>query len=66
MICDVVGCNRPVTGRYLDARQEGAIEFGVCTAHFGRIETGEVPAVVAERFDLAELDGRLVLVMDPV
>jgi hypothetical protein len=64
--CDVVACHRSAAGRYLHVRQEGAVEFRVCTGHFRRIEAGEVPGVVAERFDLAELDGRLVLLMDPV
>ena len=64
--CDVVACHRTATGRYLHVRQEGALEFQVCTGHFDRIEGGEVPDLVPERLDLAELDGRLVLVMDPL
>ena len=42
------------------------MEFQVCAGHFDRIEGGEIPDVVPERSDLAELDGRLVLVMDPL
>jgi hypothetical protein len=61
--CNVLACSQPPTGRYLHARQEGAVEFRVCAHHFARIENGEVPDVVAERLDLAELDGRLVLRM---
>lgn len=64
--CDVVVCDQPATGRYLHVRQEGAVTFRVCAGHFDRIGAGEIPQVVAERFDLAQLDGRLVLVMDPV
>jgi hypothetical protein len=63
--CDVVGCNQSATGRYLDVRPEAAVEFCVCANHFTRIEAGESVQAVAERFDLAELDGRLVLVMNP-
>jgi hypothetical protein len=62
----VVGCDRPAPGHYLHSRQEGAVEFRVCSGHFARIEAGEIPDVVPERLDLAALDGRLVLVMNPL
>ena len=64
--CQVIDCHQTATGRYLHVRQEGALEFQVCTGHFDRIERGEVPTVVPERLDLAELHGRLVLVTDPL
>lgn len=64
--CAVVGCDARATGRYLDVRPEAALHFDVCADHFARIEAGEVPGVVAERFDLADLDGPLALVMNPV
>jgi hypothetical protein len=64
VICDVVACDDPATGRYLHLRQNQALEFRVCRGHFARLESGESPSVVAERFDLAELDGRPALVMD--
>ena len=65
VICDVVACNESATGRYLDVRLDRALEFQLCPGHFARIEDGEVPDVVAERLDLAELDGKLALAMDP-
>lgn len=54
----MVACHQPATGRYLHVRQEGAVTFRVCAGHFDRIGAGEIPEVVAERFDLAELDCR--------
>jgi hypothetical protein len=64
--CDVVGCNQPGAGRYLDVRAEAAVEFQVCADHFARIEAGEAPRVVVARSDAAELQGELVLVMDAI
>jgi hypothetical protein len=64
VICDVLGCNESATGRYLNVQLDRALEFQLCTGHFARVQSGEMPAVVAERLDLAELDGKLVLVMD--
>jgi hypothetical protein len=40
------------------------MEFGLCDAHFARMKAGETPVIVAERFDLADLDGRQVLIFD--
>ena len=65
MICDVVECDNSATGRYLDVQLDRALEFRLCPSHFARVEGGEVPKVVAERSDLAELHGKLVLSMDP-
>ena len=65
MICDVVECDDSATGRYLDVQLDRAVEFRLCPRHFARVEGGEVPKVVAERLDLAQLDGKLVLSMDP-
>ena len=64
MTCDVVGCHETTSGRYLDVRADKALEFRVCAEHLKRIGDGEVPVVVAERLDRAELDGRLALIMD--
>ena len=59
-----MGCGRPGTCRYVDFKHEKPRDFRLCDEHFARLERGEIPEVVAERFDLAQLDGRLVLVMD--
>jgi hypothetical protein len=40
------------------------MEFRLCDAHFARMTAGETPVIVAERLDLANLDGRQVLIFD--
>jgi hypothetical protein len=62
--CDVAGCNEPATASYLDARDSRLLEFAICPGHYARLQSGEQPVVVAERFDLADLDGRPVLIME--
>ena len=62
--CDFVDCGESAAGRYLSLEQDRAAEFRVCGAHFARIEGGERPKIVAERIDLAELDGRPALLLE--
>jgi hypothetical protein len=62
--CDVVACHEPAIGAYLDARQHPETKFAICAVHFERLTRGEQPVIVAERLDLAELDGRSVLIME--
>jgi hypothetical protein len=62
--CDVVGCDEPATASYLDARDSRLLEFAICPGHHARLQSGERPVVVAERYDLANLDGRPVLIME--
>lgn len=61
--CEVAGCELPATDSYLHAAGERLVEFGLCAKHHARLKSGEQPVVVAERFDLADLDGRTVLVL---
>jgi hypothetical protein len=61
--CDIVGCDKPAPGHYLDARDGRHLQFRLCQRHFDRLGHGERPVVVAERLDLPELDGRLALVL---
>lgn len=63
-LCDAAGCSNPATGSYLHAASAGAMEFGLCNAHFARMKAGETTAIVTERFDLADLDGRQALIFD--
>lgn len=63
--CDVVGCDEGASSRYVDAKRDQALVFHVCDRHFARIEGGETPGVVAARLDLADLNGRPTLLMDP-
>jgi hypothetical protein len=63
-VCDAAGCRNPATGSYLHGASAGAMEFGLCDAHFARMKAGETPVIVAERFDLADLDGRQALIFD--
>ena len=63
-VCDVVGCSSPGTGSYLNAAPSSATEFALCDAHFARMAAGETPVIVAERLDLAGLNGRQVLIFD--
>ena len=46
--CDVVGCDKPVTGSYLRARDTQLLEFGICDAHYVRMQLGDPPQVVAD------------------
>ena len=61
--CEVTGCEHPATHSYLHAAGERLVEFGLCADHNARLQRGARPLVVAERFDLADLDGRTVLVL---
>jgi hypothetical protein len=63
-VCDVVGCDLPATGTYLDARDSRMLEFGICEGHYTRLQNGEQPVVVAERFDLADLGAHPVLILE--
>lgn len=63
-ICDVVGCEEPTTGSYLDTKAHGGFQFWVCAEHFARLQGGEQPVIVAERWDLAQLDARPALIME--
>ena len=47
--CACVDCDDVAAGQYLNLRQGAAIEFGVCTAHFARIEAGERPEIVSRQ-----------------
>lgn len=62
--CDVVGCDEPAPGHYLDTRNGRSLRFRICARHFDRLGRGEQPVIVAERLDLAALDGRLALVLE--
>jgi hypothetical protein len=62
--CDFVGCDEAESGRYLHLRQDQAVDFPVCAAHFARIERGERPVLVVERVDLPDRDGRPALFLD--
>jgi hypothetical protein len=59
-VCQAIACERPATGSY-QPTYGGAGEFALCGAHLSRMRAGERPAVVAERFDLADLGGPLAL-----
>ena len=62
--CDVVGCHAPATSSYLHARDTRLLEFSICTDHYARLQNGEQPVVVAQRIDLAALDGRPALLLE--
>lgn len=62
--CDVVGCDKPATGSYLDARDSRVLEFGICADHHVRLQKGEQPVVVAERFGPSDFESRPVLILD--
>jgi hypothetical protein len=62
--CDVVGCEEPAEGSYMDPRQDRT-HFRLCAAHFARVEAGERPVVVAKRLDLADVSARPGLLLDP-
>lgn len=61
-ICDVVGCQGPPVGSYLDTRAHGGLQFWVCAEHLARLQQGEQPVIVAEP-DLAEMETRPALIM---
>jgi hypothetical protein len=48
----------------LHARDVQLREFSICPAHCIRLQNGEQPVLVAERFDLAGLDGRPALLLE--
>jgi hypothetical protein len=63
--CDAAGCDQPATASYLHARDAQLLEFSICTDHYARLQAGVQPTVVAERFDLADLGSRPVLMFTP-
>lgn len=63
--CAVVNCERPAAGSYMRAADARSDQFVVCQQHLRELKEGARPTVVAERLDLANLDGRPALLLSP-
>jgi hypothetical protein len=60
----VIACDEEATRVYLDTSGDRLVEFGVCTAHFIRLENGARPVVVTESCHLARPGGAPALLLE--
>jgi hypothetical protein len=60
-LCDVMACDRPASGSYLQSARGGSAEFNVCDEHLSRPRAGRRPMVVAAE-DTTACGGRPALV----
>lgn len=64
VVCDVVGCDKPASGTYLNGVSRPGYQFFICAEHHDRLKAGAQPVIVAERFDLAQMEVGPALVLE--
>jgi hypothetical protein len=62
-VCDVIGCQAPPTGTYMNGVSHPGHRFFVCDAHRERLLLGVQPVILGERIAGQELDARPGLVL---